>query len=68
MPEVNGKKFPYTKEGKMQALAAKMASKKKPNKPNPFIDIDDPKANKKKFGYEINMRKGRTINVKGTGK
>jgi hypothetical protein len=57
-----------SKSEKMKALAAKMASKKKPNKPNPFIDIDDVKANKKKFGYDINMRKGRFISVKGTGK
>jgi hypothetical protein len=57
-----------SKSEKMKALAANIASKKKPNKPNPFIDIDDVKANKKKFGYDINMRKGRTISVKGTGK
>jgi hypothetical protein len=57
-----------SKSEKMKALAANMASKKKPNKPNPFIDIDDNKANKKKFGYDINMRKGRFISVKGTGK
>jgi hypothetical protein len=55
------------KNDKMKALAAMMAKKKKGDT-NPFIDIDNPKANKKKFGYEINMRKGRTINVKGTGK
>ncbi len=56
-----------SKSEKMKALAANMASKKS-RKPNPFIDIDDPKANKKKFGYDINMRKGRFIKVKGTGK
>ena len=56
-----------SKSEKMKALAAKMASKKN-RKPNPFIDIDDPKANKKKYGYDINMRKGRFISVKGTGK
>lgn len=65
MPNVNGKEFPYTPEGMKRALAAKKASKRKPN---PFVDIDNPKANKKKYGYEINMRKGRKITVKGTGK
>jgi hypothetical protein len=56
-----------SKSEKMKALAANMASKKN-RKPNPFIDIDDVKANKKKYGYDINMRKGRFISVKGTGK
>lgn len=56
-----------SKSDKMKALAANMASKKN-RKPNPFIDIDDVKANKKKYGYDINMRKGRFISVKGTGK
>lgn len=50
---------------KKAALAAKLTSSRKPN---PFIDINDPKANKKKYGYDINMRKGRKISVKGTGK
>jgi hypothetical protein len=56
-----------SKSDKMKALAANMASKKS-KKPNPFIDIDNNKANKKKYGYDINMRKGRFISVKGTGK
>lgn len=36
MPNVDGKEFPYTKKGKMQAIAAKMAKKKTPGYgPNP---------------------------------
>lgn len=68
MPNVNGKEFPYTPEGMKKALAAKKAAAKSKRKPNPFIDIDNNKANKKKYGYDINMRKGRFISVKGTGK
>lgn len=55
-----------SKSEKMKSVAAKLAQSKR--KPNPFIDIDDNKANKKKYGYDINMRKGRFISVKGTGK
>ena len=66
MPEVNGKKFPYTKEGKMKALAAMKASKKvkddrseDASKRKPvFTDINDPKGNVAKFGRYMNPRKG----------
>lgn len=51
MPNVNGKEFPYTPAGMKKALAAKKALAKSDRGPsNPFIDIDNPKANIARYG------------------
>lgn len=52
MPNVNGKKFPYTAKGIAAAKKeeGEMAEDAKSRKPNPFIDITKPKENMKKYG------------------
>lgn len=53
MPNVNGKEFPYTPAGMKKALAAKKALAKSDRGPtNPFIDIDNPKANIARYGKD----------------
>ena len=66
MPNVDGKKFPYTKEGKMRAVAAMRAKKNVPDDRNEdaskrkpvFTDINNPKGNIAKFGRYMGPRKG----------